>query len=241
MDYKKLVHIERLIAQTPPPFSDEELDALMTEAAEREARNGIPVTESNPAFAAYLQVYPEADEEYQALVRLLRREFAESQVTQSPSAPLLSLPDPAALPVDQIHASALPAPLPRLRFLPAGVRSAPQRRAGEIISYRPLQVEGLGIEVGLDLAAEGELGTLFLALRQGAAPVAKAQALLYEAPLDAAEAALAADALDQAVSDQEGLIQIGELDTAVAYALLLHLPDGQSLVVEIGAELWRGE
>jgi hypothetical protein len=236
MDADKLARLDQLLGQLPPTWSNDELLAIMGDAAEREA-DGEPVGESYPQLAAYFRLHPEAADEYRSLVWLVQQERAGAlDLAAAPA----QLPVPARPAVDQERARQHTGRF-RLHFSAGAVRGQPDRPPATMWSEQELAIPELNLVFKARVRAEAEVGSLFIALKQqseSAAALAGAAVKLYDVPTDENLAVLSAAPLEVKALDRQDSVRFGELDLGGDYYALVELASGEQVVLHIDADFW---
>lgn len=231
MDDQKRAQLASFLLQGPFQIDADDLDQLLAIAAEQEALAGRAVAETNPALAAYLDLHPDVADDYRTLVQVTRA--AEGAPADRPAAtPLLSLPDPAAIPPGPPPP---PAARPPIRLRPVGRAMLGGASSAAGIDEHTYTPDGLDLAIVVRLRVEDDLGTILLELiprLEGAdLPPAEARLLPAGAP-DAGAPAIASRAFGA-----RGTVVFSDLDLT-GYDLRIELPDRQQVFILISAETW---
>jgi hypothetical protein len=233
MDDDKLARLDQLLGQLPPTWSDEELLAIMSDAAEREA-GGEPVDKSYPQLAAYFRLHPEAADEYRSLVWLVQQERSGALDLSAAPARLPTPIRPAAGEQRQFG-------LFRLHFSSGAVRAQPDRAPAAAQFEQEQAIPDLKLSVKARVRVESEIGSLFVALKQqpeSAAALAGAAARLYDTPADENLMMSSAMPLETKMLDAQHSVRFGELDPGGDYYAVIVLASGEQIVLHVNADFW---
>jgi hypothetical protein len=248
MDDAKLVRLQRLLEGTPTTYTEDELDNLLGAAAYREARERLPVAQTYPELALYLQHHLDIAEEYETLVWLIQQDLADTK-TREPAAgrptPTLDLPAPASLP------PAIPG-LADIRIPPTIVFGATIHRrstASEAASDAPQFYheqqrisEQPPIDMELFITMQEDTGSFVLKLTDAAPAsdtvVTGSVVRLYDSNIAEDIAVLSEPALLTETIANNGEAVFSLLEPYRTYYLLVDMPAGRQIIIHIPDTVW---